>query len=470
MDTAKLAKFVIDTREIPSDVLNAVKDALVDTLGVAIAGSSEPCTAIARKTIGQSALRRAATILGQPVWASEEDAAFVNGVAGHALDFDDTLATMRGHSSVTTVPVALAVGEAVGASGKSILTALALGLEVAGKLGASFGHGHYLRGWHSTATIGAFAATAVAARLMGLQEEALRQAWGLAAAQTGGLVRNFGTMAKPFQAGNAARVGVYSARLAASGMTADGRIFDGRNNFLETYAADGIPLEKSLNDLGHRWEALDPGLNVKRWACCYCGHRAIGGLIEMRAQDGFTANEVETITVGFAPGSDEPLIYSDPTTGLQAKFSIEYPVAALLLDGSLGIASFTDAAVNRPAIRQYMKKVKRVVVPDSKTYSGTVGYTDLSIATRSRMLTRRIDRAPGSRLWPLSENERREKFMDCVAGVMPERQARRLLETAEKFDRMPSANMLMQLTVPEGNGSAHLQGAGVERSESNGQQ
>jgi 2-methylcitrate dehydratase PrpD len=447
--TARLASFVVDTPNVPAAVLQALNDALIDTFAAGFAGALEPCTTIARHVTAPCERARAVAVWGHVDVAAPQDAAFINGVAGHALDFDDTLASMRGHPSVTTVPVAFALGESRRASGIEVLTALALGLEVAGKLGKAFGHGHYLRGWHSTATIGAFAATAVAARLLGQDVSTLCNAWGLAAAQAGGLVRNFGTMAKPFQAGHAARAGITSAQLAAAGMTADSHVFEGKNSFLEIYAADGVALAESVAQLGVRWEAIDPGLNVKRWPCCYCSHRAIGGLIEMMRDHAIGADDVQSVSVGFPPGSDEPLIHSDPKTGLEGKFSIEYPLAALLLDARLTPHSFTDEMVARPAVRALMKLIRRTRVQDTKTYSGTVGYTDLELQTTRGRFQRRIDKAPGAREWPMSAEERRQKFLDCSSNVLSPTQAQAWLTTAKKCAELTDISELARLSIPK---------------------
>ncbi|HKT79754.1 MAG TPA: MmgE/PrpD family protein [Vicinamibacterales bacterium] len=423
--TLALARFVVDTRDVPSPVLAAMQDALIDTLACGLAGAYEPCVGIATRCIGEGSA--VASVWGTQRLVASGDAAFANGIAAHALDFDDTLASMRGHSSVTTVPVALAIGEKVGASGQDVLVALVMGLEIAGKVGRALGHGHYLRGWHSTATVGPFAAAAVAAKLLGHDAAQLCDAWGLAAAQAAGLVRNFGTMAKPFQAGHAARAGIFAAELAGAGMTADRAIFDGPDGFPETYAADGPKLGELLPLLGERWEALDPGLNFKRWPCCYACHRALGGLMSMLDESEISGDDVVEVAIGFPPGSDEPLIHTEPKTGLEAKFSIEYPVAALLLDGKLDLASFTDQMVCRPEAREMMRRVRRVPLADSGTFSGTIGYTDVEIRTRSGSWSRRISKAPGSREWPVAPAERQAKFFDCAANVLSAERARDLI-------------------------------------------
>jgi 2-methylcitrate dehydratase PrpD len=448
MLTERLAKFVCDTRDIPAAVEDAAKVALIDTLGVALAGTMEPVAQMTSDYVEDLAAAPKAPVWGRAFGSSAGDAAFANAVAGHALDFDDTLAPLRGHPSVTIIPVALAVGGVAGASGKDILVAYALGSEVAGKLGKAAGHGHYLRGWHSTATIGVFAATAVACRLLGLDAAGLRRAWGIAAAQSAGLVRNFGTMTKPFQAGHAARCAVTAASLAQRGVTADDQIFDNAHNFLATYAADGMKLEAALEQLGNPWEIVEPGINFKRWPCCYCNHRALGGLFEMLNEHNIRTDEIERVRVGFPPGSDEPLIYDEPKTGLEGKFSIQYSIAAAVLDRKLSFDTFTDPQVNRPAVRQIMAKVQRYRVADDKVYSGTIGYTDIEIVTNRGSFSRRVDKGPGSPAWPMSVEEHKEKFMDCSQRVLGEAAAHDLFDMAMTCESLPDINALVQALVP----------------------
>ena len=227
-----------------------------------------------------------------------------------------------------------------------MLAAYAIGLEIGGAIGRAFGPGHFLRGWHPTATVGAFASTAVAARLHRLDADGVVRAFGIAASQVGGMARNFGTMAKPFHAGHAARTGIVSAWMAKQGLTTDGEIFDGKRGVLDTYeGGDGEPIEAVLETLGKPWEILKPGNYVKRWPCCYSGHRTLGALYGMIDKHGLTPGNVEEVSVSFLPGGDTALFSRDPQTGLEAKFSIEYMVAAALLDGPLKMATFADDMV-----------------------------------------------------------------------------------------------------------------------------
>src|SRR5262245_33828786 len=452
MLTQRLAEFVIDTRtsDVPSNVMDAARDALIDTLGVALVGSLDEVGEITLRYVSGLGARAEAAIWGTHVATSMAEAAFVNGVFGHALDFDDVHASVHGHPSTTMIPAALAAGEAAGASGKDVLAAYAVGLEVAGKLGVAFGNGHYQRGWHATATTGVFASAAVAARLLKLSVMQLRNALGLAASQAAGLLRNFGTMTKPFHAGHAARCGVQSALLARSGFTADISILDGKDGFIRTYGEkDAQPLEPLLARLGQPWEAVSPGISFKRWPCCYCNHRPIGILLEMIKKHDIRAADVQAIEIGFPPGTDTALIHTNPLTGLEGKFSIEYAAAATVLDsGKVGIDTFTDVMVNRPEARALLKKVRRYRIEDDKMYSGAIGYNDVLVRTTRGEFKAREDRAPGSSAWPVSPAERDEKFLDCAGRVLGTTGARRVLDLAVGTASLGNIAELARALVP----------------------
>ncbi|MCC6533061.1 MAG: MmgE/PrpD family protein [Burkholderiales bacterium] len=451
MLTQRLAQFVVETpaAAVPSAAMDAARDALIDTLGVALVGALDEVSEITLRYVTGLGAKREATIWGTHAGTSMAEAAFVNGIFGHALDFDDVHASVHGHPSTTIIPAAIAVGEAAGASGEALLAAYAVGLEVGGKLGIAFGSGHYQRGWHATATTGVFASAAAAGRLLGLDVMQMRHALGLAASQASGMLRNFGTMTKPFHAGHAARCAVQSVLLARAGLSADTSIFDGKDGFLRTYGGeDQQPLEPLIDALGKPWEALDPGLSFKRWPCCYCNHRSIGVLLAMIEQHKIRAADVLAVEIGFPPGSDTALVHSDPHTGLEGKFSIEYVAAATLADGKVGIDTFTDVMVNRPEIRALMAKVKRYRIPDSKMYTGAVGYNDVMVRTTRGEYRMREDRAPGSPAWPMSAAERDEKFLDCAGRVLGGVGARRSLELAIGARHLAAVAQLARALVP----------------------
>ena len=452
MFTETLARFVIETRasDLPEAVVAAARDALIDTLGVALAGTREPVGELAARWVRDLGARPQAACWGQELATSPAEAAFANGISSHALDFDDTHPGLRGHPSATMLPAALAVGEAVGAPGKEVVAAYVLGMEIAGKLARALGHSHYLRGWHTTCTVGALSATAVAARLYGCDAGGLRRAWGLAASQMSGLVRNFGTMTKPFHAGHAARCGVLSAWMARNGFTADDAILDGRGGALDAYRGDheGEAVSDLVDGMRRPWEIVEPGIYVKRWPCCYSSHRTLGGFFDLIERHRLQAEEITEVVIGFLPGGDTALVSRDPQTGLEGKFSVEYAVAAALLDRRLTLETFTDAMVRRPPARQLMRNVRRYAIPDDKLYSGISGYNDLAVRTPRGSFEVRIDRVPGSPAWPMTEQDRVGKFMDCAARVLGAPGAERLLEVARRSHTLPDIRELTQATVP----------------------
>lgn len=451
MITETLARFAIETRtvSIPDAVLARARDALVDVLGVALAGTLEPAAQIAARWVEDVGARPQAHLWGRTLASSPAEAAFANGVASHALDFDDSHPSLRGHPDTTLIPTALAVGEVTGATGADVLAACVVGLEVAGKLGRAMGQGHIMRGWHITATVGVLSCTAVAARLWGLDAKALQRAWGNAASQMSGLLRNFGTMTKPFHAGHAASCAVRSAWLAREGFTADETILDAKGGVIDTYRGeDGEAPADIMGQLANPWEIVTPGTYVKRWPCCYSNHRAIGGLLQLIAQHGVRAEEVIEVAVGFLPGTDASLVSDHPATGLQGKFSVEYVLAVILLEGRLGLETFTDAMVQRPAVRALMQKVRRYAIPDDKFYSGISGYTDVAVVTARGRFELRVDRVPGSPEWALTREERIEKFTDCATRVLGVSGAQRLADLCERVQGLADISELVRATVP----------------------
>lgn len=448
--TSKLAEFAIETptSDVPDVAMDAACNGMIDVMACALAGTLEPAARIAANWVADAGAKRQVTVWGRSLSTSADLAAFANGVAAHALDFDDSHPSVRGHASASLVPTAIAVGEASGASGEAILAAYAIGIEVAGKMGRAFGHGLVRGGWHPTAVVGAIASTAVAARLFGHDAATLRRAWGIAGSEVGGLVRNFGTMTKPLHAGHAARSGVVAASLAGAGMTADSGIFEGAGGVLDVYGAEGESPEELVNELGKVWEIVEPGNFVKQWPCCYSNHRVIGALFRLVREHGITADEVENVVVSFLPSGDSALVSRQPKTGLEGKFSIEYVVAALLLDGALTLETFTDEMVMRPEAQALIGKVRRETIPDTMHYTGLVGYNMISVATKLQRFETREDRTPGSPAWPLSETERSAKFMSCASLALGEADARALLGLLRMCRQIERSEVLGKATVP----------------------
>ncbi|MDI6029479.1 MmgE/PrpD family protein [Corticibacterium sp. UT-5YL-CI-8] len=446
MFTEALASLVTDTpaEAINAEMLSCATAALVDTLGCGIAGADSDVATASLTYLATVEAKPYAVLWGRAERTSPAEAAFFNAVAGHALDFDDSLPILRGHPSVPLFAAGLSAAADRNSSGRDLLAAFVLGLEVAARVGVALGHTHYVRGWHITATVGAISSAAMVGRLYGLTTDQMRHAFGIAAADSAGLVRNFGSMTKAVQVGRSARAGYVAARLAALGVTADTSIFDGDGGFLAVYGEAALKNVPTRTD----WAILDPGIYVKRWPCCYATHRALAGIFSLVAANDIKAGEVDEIAVGFLPDSDRALVHTHPRNGLEGKFSIEYCAAAAVIDGALGLGSFTDAAVQRLPLQAMMKKVMRVAMPGIGSFSGVHGYTDVAITTRRGRFETRVEATPGSPEAPMTPADRREKFLDCVTPVIGAERAESLLVALSSIVDAKTADVVALLAVP----------------------
>ena len=448
--TDRIARFIVETdaRSLPAEVMAGARNAMMDTVGVGLIGSREPVSTIAQQLVTEIGAKPRATLWGTPLRSSPFEAAYANGICAHALDFDDSHPSVRGHASAPTIATVLAIGESIGAPGAAVLAAYAIGLEVAGKLGRAMGPGHYMRGWHATSTISTFSAASAAGRLWHLDVQQMRTALSIAASQLSGLVRNFGTMTKPFHAGRAARAGIMAAWLAKNGQTADDAIFDGRNNVLSTYSSgDGEVLADVIAKFGAPWEVVNPGNWVKRWPCCYAGHRAVGGMFKLVEQHKIRADEIQSIAVTSMKGSDTALIHTNPQTGLEGKFSVEYMLAATVLDHRLVLETFTDAMVQRPAARELIKKVSRHTIDDGRLH-GLDSTTDVEVVTARGSFKLHVEHTPGSIDWPMTDADRRDKFLGCAEPVLGKSGAEKLLDLIRRCAELPNVDELLKATVP----------------------
>jgi 2-methylcitrate dehydratase PrpD len=417
----RLARFVAETESVPEDAIAQAKRALLDTLGVTLAGSREESARIVADWVREQGDRAEVKVLGRSFRAPAADAALANGAAAHALDYDDVSLPMRGHPSAPLLPAVLAVAEKASRSGRDLLTAFVLGFEVETSLGRAIGEAHYALGWHATSTLGTLGAAAACARLLRLDAARTQMALGIAASLASGLQSNFGTMTKPLHAGWAARNGVVAAELAARGFTADRRALEGESGFLHAMSGGAEPDLESFAALGEPYEMTSSGFGVKLYPCCYAVHRSLDAVLEMKARHRIDAASIESIRVEVSHGSLIPLRGDSPATGLEGKFSLEYCLAAALVDGRVALASFTDEAVSRPVVRSMMAKIEVSEGPDEPGGTFPIGgYAEVRIALRGgEEQFLRVDTPRGDPSRPLSWEELTEKFRDCAQGVLP---------------------------------------------------
>jgi len=456
--TEAIASFLSRTSlaDLPRGAPEQAAKAIADTFAVILAGAGSEVAEPLLRYAGAGHERGPVPLLGTGLSASPETAALVNGTFGHGLDYDDVLSIMPAHPSVVILAAVLASLDGQRVGGRAFFEAYVLGVEIGGKIGLGMTQGHYRRGFHATGTLALFSAIAALAKLHRLDVAATRQAFGIAASMSSGLRRNFGTMTKPLHSGLAARSALTALRLAQSGFTAAPDILEAPSGFFSTYGVEESDPDAAVRDLGRPFVITDPGLALKKFPCCYATHRAMDGLLALRAKLPFDAGSVERIICRMPPGSMRVLTYPRPATGLEGKFSLPYTLAAGALDGKYALDSFTDGAVRRKEIAELYSRIDAAEDPScqgddphfEKRSSGSRGFVEVEVKLRDGRSDRiRVDKAPGSPGRDMSWDELRAKFTDCArqSGRISEKPAVQAFEMIRKLEQVDDIGKVVEL-------------------------
>lgn len=393
------------------------RQGMTDTIAVALAARDEAVTRIALDYArGQAGPAEG----GAPLWFGGEAlpparAAFVNGVASHALDYDDV--ALSGHPSAALTAAILAQGHAQGASGRDCLRAYIVGYEVWAELASREPDPYHIKGWHPTAVFGTVAATAALAHLRGFEAPEVARALAIGASLASGLVANFGTMTKPLHAGRVAAQAFEAVTLAGLGLTAADDALEHHAGFLAALSPRGQADRERAYVPGEP-RILATGLSIKKYPVCYSGHRIIDAVIDLAREADLDAAQVARVRVGIGRAQASMLRNAAPVTALEAKFSAQFAVAAALLRRKVGLSELDDAFVNEPAMRALYGKVEIGIVeapdPEDSAFSR---YDTVEIDMRDgRVLRSGEVRYPrGHAHLPLAEADLRAKFEDCMA-------------------------------------------------------
>ena len=306
------------------------KMSMIDWCGVAYAAKEEPVSKIVTKLIEEEQTKGHSKLISNGKEVSAKSAAFVNGTIGHALDYDDTHFLFTGHPTASAFPTALALGEELGSSIDEIMLAYMCGVEISTRLGHILGYSHYNKGFHQTATSGAFGATLVASKLLKLNAQQIENALGIVSTRASGLKSQFGTMGKPFHAGIAASNGIEAAKLSKLGFVSCESGIECNQGFLKTHAWDGTIPEAAINGLGK--DFLFPEIKYKFHACCHGLHAFLEALDELKTKNNFNPDSIEKISIQTQPSWLQVCNIDSPKTGLEAKFSYRL-TAAMSLHG-----------------------------------------------------------------------------------------------------------------------------------------
>jgi aconitate decarboxylase len=416
--TESLAQFVsTGVAAIPPQAAHIIKTGFIDTTATILAGRDEPVVGIVRQFVAaRGASAREASVLFGAEQAAAADAALINATAGHALDYDDV--ALGGHPSTVLVPAILAEGERLGSSGDAALHAYLVGYEVWAELLAREPDAYHSKGWHPTAVMGTVAVAAACARLRDLPAPVCRNALAIAASLAGGLVANFGTMTKPLHAGRAASCGIEAVALAAAGLTASADALEHNAGFLSALSPQGRADRASpAANLGKALRILETGLSIKKYPMCYATHRVIDGVLDLVDAHDLQPAQVAgaRATIGVAQAS--MLRNHAPATGLEAKFSLEFAVAAALVARKVGLQELSDQFVNQAPLRAAMSKVNTEVVDTRCPLEPAFSYSDrvvLELADGRKLDSGEIRFARGNAKLPLKDSELKSKFFDCA--------------------------------------------------------
>ncbi|MGC2198239.1 MAG: MmgE/PrpD family protein [Terriglobales bacterium] len=459
--TDYVSKFVVTTtyNDIPDNVIELGKKSILDGLGLAVAGSKAQTGSISRRYVESLGICDGkATLIGSAQNSSPRFAAFVNGVSIHADDFDDTQLSgakdrvygLLVHPTVPVLPAVLALTERGGASGKELMLAYHVGVEVECKIAEAISPRHYQDGFHSTGTCGPFGSAAASAKLLGFESPKIRNAFGLAASQSGGLRENFGTMTKPFQAGHAAESGIVSTELVAPGRTAAEQILEADRGFFHAFGGSYDP-EAIMNRLGKPWTFASPGISLKPYPSGSLTHPAMTEMMRLIKANNILPTQVTKVDIGANHNMTTTLLHHQPKTGLEAKFSMEFCLAILLLERKAGLGEFSDEVVKRADVQEMIRRMNFYVDPDAESAGYDKMTSILKIQLKDgRVFAGRADFAKGSPANPMAFEEAAMKFRGCAEYVdWPKAKTEKIIAFVKTLETVPDVRVLFPLLSSE---------------------
>jgi 2-methylcitrate dehydratase PrpD len=440
--------------DLPAETRHWATVSILDTLGVAIAGSHEPGVRILDRVATGGASGGDCLLFGTERRVSPLDAALINGMAAHVLDYDASNPYFAGHATMHLLAGAFAVGEIVDASGADFLTAYVAGFEAQSRIARGLQPAHSNKGWFPSSTLGVFGVAAAAGHLLHLSRDQLAHAFGIAANLASGLLVNSGSMTKPLAAGHSARNGVLAALLAREGFTAPAAAFEHRYGFLKMFDVAGrFDPENALADWGRPFDVAVTAVGLKQHPCCGTAHTAIDVLAALVAEHGIVPADVAAIDAVFMSDHLAHVDRPAPVDVLDAKFSAYYCLARTVTDGRPRLGHFEGDAHRDPAVGALMSRIRLAVHPDLREGLERPKQGRAEIAVRladGRVLhgarDKPIGREDGQ---PLRDDLLHGKFLDCVGRVLAPEAAKRLLAAVLAVDRAPRLKAISAAMRPD---------------------
>ncbi len=443
--TQQLAEWIVkaDYDALPDVGIHRVKERFIDSLGVQFAGLTVSTGQIITKWVRAQGGTPESTVVGGGFKTTAALATLANATAGHALEFDD-IAAFSGHYANPLTAATLAVGEKLDASGHDVILAWMIGYEVICQTAKPCMDGPrntlLWSGWFNQGFQPVLGVAAATAKLMGLDVGQTRRAFGNAASAMAGVLKNRGSDTKSFTAGNAAMHGVMAAELAGLGFTANEDIIDGDDGVARLLGREVGDPEKVLDGLGS-WDMATRGSTMRLHASCGAGHWGQDALQQLLRRRPTDPDEIESIEVHLPAFLMPMLPYHEPRTGLEAKYSIEYDMAAIALDGKAGLHEYSDEAVNRPAAQQLLRRVTYVPVEGDVREIKLESEVVLTLKDGTR-LEESAHQSHGNPQDPLTEAEVAAKFHECAESLVPEAQRNAITDLCYRLDALASVREL----------------------------
>ena len=451
MEVAReMARFIVrtDLSEVPAEVIEKGKKCILDALGCGLYGQEFEATKIVIQLAREWGGRAEASILGARAKVPSAMAALANGVAVHVADFDDSSVHFRGHPTSVTLPPALALCESKLKSGRDLLLAYIVGVEVGGKLGKLMGWSHYEAGWHGTGTIGTIASAAASAKALGLNEEKTAHALAIAASGASGIRENFGTMVKSFHAGQASSAGVSAALLAERGYEGSLTAFEGKSGFRRVYSGEN-DINRWVNELNEPHTLL--GVMFKRYPSCAGTHPTLDALEGLRKEHSFSWEDVEEVKCLVPPVTLSVLIYPRPSNGLEAKFSLPYCASTFLVHGKLDLSHFEKEALKDQRVRKLMEKVEMVSdesLGELIKTSDLLAPTEVHLKLKNQTFTKRMLEAKGGSSFPFQIEEVKAKFRTCAGRILSSEKVEKAIDLVSSLESLQQVNTLTETLNP----------------------
>ena len=434
-ETRTLAQFIADTEfdNLPSPVVEAAKTAILDGVANVVAGSVQELADIIGRYVRDAGGSPQSSVVGWGYKTNPPAAAFANGVFGHCLDYE-----IQGfpptHGTSSCLPAALALAELHHVPGNRVITAYVLGWEIQGRLRAASAPAT-APGYHPPGLVGPLGGAAAAAKTVGLDADQTLMALGIAASRTGGLTANTGTMVKSTHPGNAARMGAEAAILAGMGYTASDEVLESPVGYAAAIFGGEFNWDVATGELGASWRLVDPGFDIKRFPAQVYMQNAIEAALNLREQNGVDPNNIERVTIRRrGRGHSGPV----PRSGLDGKFSVEYCAAAALLDGQVGIDTFTDARRFSPDMEAMLGRIS--VEPEGPESGATLAAAVLKDGTT---ISAECSAFTGSAANPMSREQLLAKARDCFHRGLSATDTERVLEMLENLESLDDVGQLM---------------------------